>query len=243
MTMIDPIIVDVADDGPVSLPARRHLVLCPSIDQETAFKALRLLSIRAGVRDVAFVALNDVQRGGFIRTINKAFVSADAEFVSYVAQDAFAGVEWLSRMETQFTSRSVNFAAYNCGKWDGRIAAFGCARTSWIRKLYSESFFYPKYISHRADNELTAIARGQGCYSYDPACLLVEVDYDKPFRDREDSASNFHVEDRNTFEKRFDEGFDGFIDSDAIIRLRSDYIKERKSFVNRFKSYFVERAR
>ncbi len=241
--MIDPIIVDVLDDRPVSLPARRHLVLCPSIDQETAIKSLRLLSIRAGVQDVAFVALNDVRRGGFIRTINNAFVSADAEFVSYVAQDAFAGVEWLSRMESQFTSRSVNFAGYNCGKWSGRIAAFGCARASWLRNIYSGNFFHPEYISHRADNELTAIARGQECYSYDPACILVEVDYDKPFRNKEDSASNFHAEDRNTFEKRFDEGFDGLIDAGAIGRLRSDYIKERKSFVGKLRKTFQTKFR
>ncbi|PRY94125.1 hypothetical protein [Donghicola tyrosinivorans] len=235
MTMIEPISVDVRSRQIVRLPARRHLVLCPAIDDTAAFKALRLMSVRSGVEDVAFVALKDVERQGFIKTINSAFKDADADLVSYVAQDAFAGVEWLAYMEAQFQSAKVNFAAYNCGKWNGRIAAFGCARTSWVRQLYAGDFFYPNYISHRADNELTVIARGQDCFSFDPRSLLVEVDFEKPFRSKEDGASNFHVEDRETFERRFSEGFDGLVEMPALAKLKPEYLKQKKSLWERGK--------
>lgn len=238
MTMIEPISVDVRAGHSIALPTRRHLVLCPAIDDAAAFKALRLMSVRSGVEDVAFVALNDVEKRGFIKTINLAFEAADAVFVSYVAQDAFAGVDWLSIMETQFQNSSVNFSAYNCGKWNGRIAAFGCARTSWLRTLYDGKFFYPNYISHRADNELTVIARGKNCFAYDPRSVLVEVDYDKPFRPKEDEASNFHAADRDTFEKRFSEGFDGLIDSSAVATLRPEYLKQRKTLWEKGRRFF-----
>ena len=69
--------------------------------------------------------------------------------------------------------------------------------------------FFPGYISHRADNELTVVARAQGCFAYDPGCLMVEVDYEKPFRKREDLAKNFHEVDRELFEDRFASCFDG----------------------------------
>lgn len=233
MTMVEPICVDVTAGKHVSLPARRHLVLCPAVDQSAALKALRLMSVRAGLDDVAFVALNDVERQGFIKTINIAFSGADAEFVSYTAQDAFAGVHWLTKMDAQFQAAATNFAAYNCGKWDGRIAAFGCARSTWVRQLYGGDFFYPGYLSHRADNELTVVARGQGCFSYDPSSLLVEVDYEKPFRAKEDHASNFHSQDRAVFEKRFSEGFDGLISEATAFSLRDEYISPKKSLWER----------
>jgi hypothetical protein len=241
MTMVEPISVDVRAGHTIALPSRRHLVLCPAIDDDAAFKALRLMSVRSGIEDVAFVALKDVERHGFIKTINLAFEAVDASFVSYVAQDAFAGVDWLSIMESQFQNSGVNFSAYNCGKWHGRIAAFGCARTSWLRTLYNGKFFYPNYISHRADNELTVVARGQGCFAYDPRSVLVEVDFAKPFRPKEDEASNFHAEDRATFEKRFSEGFDGLIDPHAVAALKPEYLKQRKTLWEKGKGLFQKK--
>lgn len=236
--MIEPICIDIKAGSPISLPARRHLVLCPAIDEEVAFRALRLMSVRAGVQDVAFVALKDLDRLGFIKTLNQAFRSSDSEFVSYVAQDAFAGVNWLAMMELQFERSTVNFSAYNCGKWNGRIAAFGCARSSWLRPIYAGDFFYPGYISHRADNEITIIARGNNCFSFNPACVLVEVDYDKPFRAKEDLASNFHLRDREIFEKRFKEGFDGLISAEAVSTLIPEYIKRKASLIDRGREFF-----
>lgn len=227
--------VDVRPGVRIDLPTRRHIVLCPAVDDAAAQKALRLMQARAGSDDCAFVALNDHDRQGFIKTINMAFRQVDAQFVSYVAQDAFAGANWLQRMNAIFENEHVNFAAYNCGKWDGRIAAFGCIRSSWSFGLYGGDLFFPGYISHRADNELTVVARAQRCFAYDPSCLMVEVDYEKPFRKREELAKNFHEVDRELFEDRFASCFDGLISVQSMGALRPEYIKRRK-FLHRARS-------
>jgi len=48
-------------------------------------------------------------------------------------------------------------------------------RTAWVETLHGGPVLYPAYRSHRADNELTVIARATDQFVYAPDCVLTPV--------------------------------------------------------------------
>jgi hypothetical protein len=89
-------------------------------------------------------------------------------------------------------------------------------RTEWIRQLYGGPVFYPGYVSHGADPELTVIARAQDNLVYNPECTLLEYDPDKDF-----GGSN--PRDRRLFSTRFVQGFDGLAPIEKLKQMAGEY--------------------
>lgn len=128
---------------------------------------------------LTILVCEDVDRSGFIRVANAAFAAVESNFFGYVAQDAFAGRDWLSIAIDEMMRTGKSLFAFNDGKWQGRLASFGMVRNSWAASLYQGDLFHRGYHSHYADTELSAIAAATGELCTNPYSLLVEVDYEK----------------------------------------------------------------
>jgi hypothetical protein len=129
-----------------------------------------------------------------------------------MAQDAFAGRQWLALALRALESRQAGLLGFNDGKWRGQLASFGLARRRWIEPLYGGDFFHGGYRRHYADAELTLIAREQGRYAYEPDSVLIEVDWDK-----DGAAVDAH--DRALFARRRASGFEGLVLSPELLNL------------------------
>jgi glycosyltransferase involved in cell wall biosynthesis len=202
-------------------------IVMPSIDTATALATARLLVRRAGLGTTVFV-VEDTLRQGFIRTLNATAARLDVKYVVYLAEDAFPGVDWLKLAHDHLEHSGKGLLAFNDGKWKGRIAAFGMVRKAWVATLYGGPVLYPDYRSHRADNELTAIARATDQFIYAPECVLTEIDARKAFRTSEAEAGNFTEDDKRLFILRFDAGFDGLAPQPRLEALRDEYLNQRK---------------
>jgi glycosyltransferase involved in cell wall biosynthesis len=202
-------------------------IVMPSIDTSKALDTARLLVRRAGMKTTVFI-VNDTLRQGFIRTLNDTVARFEVKYIVYLAEDAFPGIDWLKFAHTKLEETSKGLLAFNCGKWRGRIAAFGMVRMDWVLRLYGGPVFYPGYISHRADNEITAIARATGQFAYEPDAVLIENDSVKAFRKVETDASNFHVADKNLFIARFNAQFGGLASEKRLNQFRHEYLNQRK---------------
>jgi len=99
--------------------------------------------------------------------------------------------------------------AFHDGKWDGQLAAFGMVRADWARGNYAGDLFHPGYRSHYADAELTVLAMAAEALRFDPAAMLVEVDWDK-------EASAVSAEDRALYRARATQGFDNRVADPAL---------------------------
>jgi glycosyltransferase involved in cell wall biosynthesis len=197
-------------------------IVMPSIDASKALDTARLLVRRAGMKTTVLI-VKDTLRQGFIPTLNATAARLDVKYVVYLAEDAFPGVDWLKLAHNKLEETGKGLLAFNCGKWRGRIAAFGMVRMNWVRRLYGGAIFFPGYISHRADNEITVIARVTDQFFYDPECVLIECDSNKAFRRREADAPNFHQSDKKLFRDRFRSAFDGLAPIDKLKPLAESY--------------------
>lgn len=159
--------------------AWQAVMVMPYTDQSMAERAADIMVSRAGVDDALVLAIQDIDRMGFVGTANEAFERTSSEYFGYVAQDAFPGRQWLSRALKALVSRDKSFLGFNDGKWMGVLASFGLAKRAWAMGNYGGAFFYPGYRSHYADVELTVLAMSDGAYCYDPNSVLVEVDWGK----------------------------------------------------------------
>jgi glycosyltransferase involved in cell wall biosynthesis/predicted nucleic acid-binding Zn-ribbon protein len=202
-------------------------IVMPSIRTAKALDTARLLIRRAGIGATVLV-VEDTLRQGFIRTLNDTAARLDVKYVVYLAEDSFPGVDWLKLAYSKLEETGKGLLAFNCGKWRGRIAAFGMVRMDWAKKLYGGPILYPEYKSHRADNEITAIARATDEFVYYPEALLVENDPGKAFRKSEGDASNFHVADKKLFISRFNQGFGGLAPAEGLEKIRDEYLNQRK---------------
>jgi hypothetical protein len=191
-------------------------VVMPSIDVARARATAELLVDLAGMPAHVIIA-EDTQRQGFIRTLNEVAARLDVRYVVYLAEDAFPGEQWLSRAFETMEATGKGLLAFNCGKWRGRIAAFGMVRMDWVRDLYGGPVFFPGYNARKADNELTILARIQGAFVYAPDCVLVEID------PRKGTTREPPSEDRKLFKRRFLDLFDGLADAAALTPLASEY--------------------
>ncbi len=191
------------------------VVIMPCTDLDEGMKTAQILARRAGL-PCGILIVHDSLRLGFIKTVNETFVRISARYTVYLAQDAFPCRDWLKCAWETLEKTGKGLLAFNDGKWKGRIAAFGMARNSWVKTLYQGDFFYPAYISHGADNELTVIARAQDQHVYNPDCTLMEIDPEK-------DAGGSNPKDRKLFQSRFLEGFEGLVPLDKLERLAPEY--------------------
>jgi len=188
------------------------LVVMPFVHTDHAQRAATLMAQRAGAPGSIYCVLDEKQEG-FIAIVNRIFTKSQSAYFAYVAQDAFAGRDWL-KLGLACLGQSKHFLGFNDGKWAGAIAGFGLARRSWAEKNYATQFFFPKYSRHYADAELTLLALQEQVYAYDPASLLIEVDWAK------DGAA-VDAQDRALFLKRKQNGFDAKVTSPQLLDLIS----------------------
>lgn len=186
------------------------LVVMPFLDAEQAHKAAQLMASRAGAEGLILAVL-DAERAGFISLINTVFLHSRGTYFAYVAQDAFAGRDWLQLALTAL-GQDKHFLGFNDGKWAGAMASFGLAKRAWAEKNYAGLFFHPQYQRHYADAELTLLALNEVCYAYDPNSVLLEVDWDK-------DGNAVNPEDRQRFLERQATGFDGRINNPALLNF------------------------
>jgi hypothetical protein len=202
-------------------------IVMPSIDPERGVSAAKRLARRAGIA-ARFYVVEDTLRQGFIKTLNRTASQLDVKYVVYLAEDAVPGVDWLRIAHDALETSGKGLLAFNCGKWRGRIAAFGMVRKSWVHSLYGGDILHSAYRSHRADNEVTAIARATDQFVYCAEALLVENDAKKVFRLSETSAGNFTPDDKRLFIARFNGCFDGLVTTEALEPIRDEYLSQRK---------------
>ena len=89
-------------------------------------------------------------------------------------------------------------------------------RKSWVKKYYQNAILNPYYKAHKADNEITLLARLDNSFVYEPNSTLIEVDYCK-----DGGGSNY--EDNQRFKQRFNNCFDGIFSKDLVEQFRKEY--------------------
>lgn len=191
-------------DGPV--------MVMPLTEPDLAARAAEL-AVKRSAANGLLLGVHDEQRQGFVRCVNQAFAATRSPWFGYMAQDAFAGRDWLAlALQTLHKQRGV-LLAFNDGKWHGALASFGLASRTWAATNYADgAFFYSGYARHYADTELTLMAKQAGGYVYQPNSVLVEVDWGK------DQAS-VHMSDRVLFQHRAAQGFDGKVTDPSLLGL------------------------
>jgi len=192
-----------------SLSAGGVLVAMPFTHADHAQRAAKLMASRTDAPGL-ILGIHDQAGEGFITLINRAFAKTQSAYFAYVAQDAFAGKDWLN-LALSHLGDQKHFLGFNDGKWAGALAGFGVARRSWALQNYAGNFFFPDYQRHYADAELTLLAMQAGVYAYDPNSLLIEVDWDK-------DGSVVDPRDRQLFLERQKTGFDGRVSSPVLLK-------------------------
>lgn len=187
------------------------LIVMPFIDAGLARRAATQLAARAGAEGL-LLAVYDDSRAGFVAVANRLFRGSTSASFGYVAQDAFAGRDWLARGQAALAARAGGLLAFNDGKWGGALAAFGLAARGWAAGNYGGDLFHPSYRSHYADAELTVLALAAGKHRYDPESLLIEVDWDK-------DAKGVDAADRALFRARAAAGFDARVSEPKLLSL------------------------
>lgn len=202
-------------------------VVMPSIDTEKALNTARVLVRRAGMKTTVFV-MHDTLRQGFIKTLNDTAQRLKVAYLVYLAEDAFPGVDWLRIGYQTLEETGKSLLAFNDGKWHGRIASFGMVRTQWAREIYGGPVLFPGYRAHKADNELTVIARLMDDFVYEATATLVELDASKAFEGGEGPDGSKQAADRNLLYKRFHGGFDARFQWRDVAPYKDEYLNLRK---------------
>jgi hypothetical protein len=190
-------------------------VVMPCTDTKMGMETAAMLAKRAGMACKIFVVHDSLQQG-FVRTLNDTANHISVRYVVYLAQDAYPGRDWLRSAHCVMEQSGKGLLGFNDGKFRGKIASFGMVRTQWVKDLYGGPIFYPGYIAHAADSELTVIARALDMYMYEPDCTLVEYDPDK------DSKSS-RRDDARLFRYRFLSAFDGLVPREPLIKMAKEY--------------------
>lgn len=177
------------------------IMVLPATDLNMALRAAAFAEQRANAGLLVLVIPDDC-RQGFVSIVNQAFRQTSSAWFGYMAQDAFAGRNWLSLALNRLGVTNAAFLGFNDGKWQGALASFGLARRDWAHTNYGGDYFYPGYFSHYADAEMTLLALGQGAYTYEPDSVLIELDWDKDVR-------QVNPADRLLYRERARNGFDG----------------------------------
>lgn len=208
-------IVDTARLSEFSFGDNEITIIMPCIDIDKGRVTAEALVRRAGMKCTVVIAVDSV-RQGFIKTLNDASMLSNARYIIYLAEDAFPGRDWLRIAYNSIEESGKGLLGFNDGKWHGRIASFGMIRKSWIQKFYNQELLSSAYKSHKADNEITVLAKADNMYIYEPDSLLAENDFGKDFK-----GSN--KDDDAIFERRFLSGFEGSIDFDILEPMKAEY--------------------
>lgn len=187
------------------------ILVMPYIDRPMAERCAEMMSRRAGA-DGLILAVQDIERDGFIAVANRVFEKTESEYFGYVAQDAFPGNGWLELGVKTLRKQGASLLAFNDGKWKGALAAFGLADRRWAGSNYGGKFFFPDYRRHFADVELTVLAISQKQYCYNPNAVLVEVDWDK-------EKSSVDASDKALYRHRKSDGFNRRVSSRALLEM------------------------
>lgn len=175
------------------------LVVMPVIDLDMGKRAA-LLAASLAKADGLLLVVQDSARMGRVRVHNEVFRRSVSPHYAYLAQDAFTGRDWLALGLAALARREGRFLGFNDGKWHGQMAAFGLVQREWAESQYGGPLFFEGYQRHYADVELTLIAREQGCYAYEPAAMVAEVDWHK-------EAMAVDPDDKRLFRERASDGF------------------------------------
>lgn len=195
---------DCSVDGPI--------MVMPFTDAISANRAAELAAVRSGAKGL-LLAIHDDQRQGFVQVVNLAFAATKSPWFGFMAQDAFAGRDWMAlALQALHKNRGV-LLGFNDGKWQGALASFGLASRAWASTNYPNSaFFHTGYQRHYADAELTVLALQAKGYVYEPNSVLVEVDWAK------DGAA-VNASDRALFRQRAALGFDARVKDTTLANM------------------------
>ena len=186
------------------------LMVMPFTQTAQAQRAAQLMARRAATNGL-ILGVHDDHSEGFVRLINHAFHHSHSHWFGYVAQDAFAGRNWLALAIQAIENANGGLLAFNDGKWHGQLAAFGIAKRSWAMKHYQGDFFFSGYQRHYADAELTLLALQEERLVYTAASVLIEVDWKK-------DMANVNAADRSLFLQRAAIQFDGKVIKPELIQ-------------------------
>ncbi|WP_217511534.1 glycosyltransferase [Vibrio metschnikovii] len=202
-------------------------VVMPCINHALGMRTADLLQSRAGIQ-ADYVIANDTKRQGFIKTLNQVALCSSAKYIVYLAEDAFPGENWLKIAHEELEKSKKGLLAFNCGKWHGRVAAFGMVRTEWVAQVYDNQILFDGYKAHRADNEIAVIAKAQNQFVYAAESILFENDPSKDFKKNESEAGNFTVDDKKLFKKRYKDVLPTFLNNNKLDDLYDHYLNQQK---------------
>lgn len=152
-------------------------VVMPCTDVAQAIRAAQRMVRFAGM-PLRMVIVNDVIRQGFIKTVNAVSNHLKPEYLAYVAQDSLAGKNWLKIAFDTLKENNKSVCAFNDGVFWGGLAQFGLVRVAFTSMHYgAHNVFHDQYVKHRADDELTHLAKLNDEYVFAGNALLMEVDY------------------------------------------------------------------
>lgn len=189
------------------------LVVMPSTDETMAKRAMQLAAQRANAPGLLLVVM-DSERMGLVQVHNLVFKHSHSPWYGFLAQDAFAGRQWLALALAALEKTNASLLGFNDGKWQGQMASFGLANRAWVNGLYGGDFFFAGYQSHYADVELTLIAREQQRYAYEPNAVVMEVDWHK-------DQAGVNARDKSLFQARAKNGFAGRVQTPQLLGLFS----------------------
>lgn len=194
------------------LSVKGVVLALPFTQASQAQQAAKLMAQRANYPGL-IISVHDEAGIGFNAIVNLVFKATQSTYFAYVAQDAYAGRDWL-KLAVQALGEQKSLLGFNDGKWAGALAGFGLARRAWAEQNYQGDFFCPQYLRHYADAELTLLAMQAGLYVYEPNSVLIEVDWNK-------DRSAVDAGDRAVFMERKSHQFAGRITSPQLLNLIS----------------------
>ena len=195
-----------AVDGP--------LMVLPCTDVVLATRAGEFAAARAMAKGLV-LAVHDEREEGFVAIANRVFAASRSAWFGYMAQDAFAGRDWLGLALQALHRQHGVLLGFNDGKWQGALASFGLASRAWAATNYAQDrggLFHSGYARHYADTELTVLALASKGYVYEPNSVLLEVDWGK-------DVSVVDAQDRSLFRHRVQDGFGGRVREPALLEM------------------------
>ena len=179
------------------------LIVMPFTDAAQPARAAGMIVMRASAPGL-LLAVQDDRADVFVPLVNRLFARSASPLFGYVAQEAYAGRDWLRNALNLMDTRRAGLLAFNDGKYFGTLACFGLARRTWAQSVYGGPLFFPGYRRQCAEAELSMIASSQRALVYAPDSVLLQLDADKNSRAPDEA-------DRRLFLEREASGFDGKI--------------------------------
>ena len=103
------------------IQSKQVIMVMPFVDQSMAERAAVLAAARSGFAkdDQSIVlAVHDTQQQGFVATLNQAFAATQSPWLGYMAQDSFAGRNWLALALQKLQSQAnAALLGFNDGNW------------------------------------------------------------------------------------------------------------------------------